>query len=54
MRQMGSNQIAAGKRTISATARQLESLIRLSEGLAKMELNSTVEERHVIEVFDEN
>jgi DNA replication licensing factor MCM4 len=31
-----------GTRTISATARQLESLIRLSEGLAKMRFSDTV------------
>ena len=50
MRQLGPAQVVAGQRTISATARQLESLIRLSEALAKMELNDIVEERHVIEV----
>jgi DNA replication licensing factor MCM4 len=32
----GSNGVAGGSRTISATPRQLESLIRLSEALAKM------------------
>lgn len=38
---VGSN----GTRTISATPRQLESLVRLSEGLAKMRYSETVIER---------
>ena len=37
------------RNTITATPRQLESMIRLSEALAKMELNETVEKRHVDE-----
>ena len=37
MRQLGSN-----KKTITATPRQLESLIRLSEAFAKMRLSNTV------------
>jgi DNA replication licensing factor MCM4 len=43
MRNPGGGAIAAnGTKTISATARQLESLIRLSEGLAKMKYSNTV------------
>jgi DNA replication licensing factor MCM4 len=38
MRQLGSN-----KKTITATPRQLESLIRLSEAFAKMRLSGVVE-----------
>jgi DNA replication licensing factor MCM4 len=41
MRRMGSSS-ASGNRTISATPRQLESLIRLSEGLAKMRYSHMV------------
>ena len=41
MRRMG-NSSASGTRTISATPRQLESLIRLSEGLAKMRYSNMV------------
>lgn len=44
MRRMGGN-----KKTITATPRQLESLIRLSEALAKMRLSSRVERADVIE-----
>ena len=50
MRQLGPAQVA-GKRTISATARQLESLIRISEALAKMQLSDIVKEEHVIEAL---
>lgn len=32
-----------GKNTLTATARQLESMIRISEALAKMRLSGTVE-----------
>ena len=44
MRSMGIN-----KRTITATPRQLESLIRISESLAKMELRQTVESKDIAE-----
>lgn len=44
MRKMGGN-----KRTITATPRQLESLIRLSEALAKMRLSERVERSDVVE-----
>ena len=44
MRELGSS-----KNTITATPRQLESMIRLSESLAKMELSERVEKRHVEE-----
>lgn len=38
-----------GKNTISATPRQLESMIRLSEALARMRLSPTVERHDVAE-----
>ncbi len=38
-----------GSRTISATPRQLESLIRLSEAIAKMRLSMVVERKDVEE-----
>ena len=44
MRSMGLN-----KKTITATPRQLESLIRISEALAKMRLSDTVERRDIEE-----
>jgi|JI10StandDraft_1071094.scaffolds.fasta_scaffold558614_1 DNA replication licensing factor MCM4 len=44
MRRLGGN-----KKTITATPRQLESLVRLSEALAKMRLASVVERSDVIE-----
>lgn len=44
MRQQGANQ-----KTITATPRQLEALIRLSEALAKMTLSTIVTESHVYE-----
>ena len=44
MRSMGVN-----KKTITATPRQLESLIRIAESLAKMRLSATVEKRDVEE-----
>ena len=47
MRSMGSS-----KKTISATPRQLESLIRLSEALAKMRLSDTVEDSDVNEAIN--
>lgn len=46
MRKMGGN-----SKTITATPRQLESLIRLSEGLAKMRLGKAVERRDVLEAI---
>eukprot|EP01083_Nonionella_stella_P257437 881208_1 len=45
---MGANN-GNGSRTISATPRQLESLIRLSEGLAKMRYSRVVERTDVKE-----
>ncbi|KAL3142605.1 hypothetical protein ABBQ38_002922 [Trebouxia sp. C0009 RCD-2024] len=39
----------AGKNTISATPRQLESMVRLSEALARMRLSPTVERHDVAE-----
>ncbi len=48
MRNLGSNIQAAEKR-ITATTRQLESMIRLSEAHAKMRLSPTVEESDVSE-----
>lgn len=44
MRNMGNN-----KKTITATPRQLESLIRISEALAKMRLSSEVTDTDVSE-----
>lgn len=38
-----------GKNTISATPRQLESMVRLSEALARMRLSSNVERHDVAE-----
>eukprot|EP01137_Pigoraptor_chileana_P005736 Opistho-2@49188 len=46
MRKLGGN-----KRTITATPRQLESLIRLSEALARMRFSQTVEESDVQEAI---
>jgi DNA replication licensing factor MCM4 len=42
MRKLGSN-----KKVITATTRQLESLIRISEAFAKMRLSSKVETKDV-------
>jgi DNA replication licensing factor MCM4 len=44
MRNMGNS-----KKTITATPRQLESMIRIAESLAKMRLSDTVEQRDVLE-----
>lgn len=44
MRSLGNS-----KKTITATPRQLESMIRLAEALAKMRLSETVEKRDVEE-----
>lgn len=44
MRNLGNN-----KKTVTATPRQLESMIRLSESIAKMRLSDTVEKRDVEE-----
>ena len=41
--------IGNSKKTITATPRQLESMIRLSEALAKMRLSDIVEKRDVDE-----
>lgn len=48
MRNQGSN-IQGAERRITATTRQLESMIRLSEAHAKMRLSQTVEESDVAE-----
>ncbi|ETN39599.1 uncharacterized protein HMPREF1541_05825 [Cyphellophora europaea CBS 101466] len=48
MRNLG-NAVAATDRRITATTRQLESMIRLAEAHAKMRLSETVEESDVIE-----
>lgn len=48
MRALG-NSIAASDRRITATTRQLESMIRLSEAHAKMRLSPTVDESDVNE-----
>lgn len=44
MRAMGNS-----KKTITATPRQLESMIRIAESIAKMRLSETVEKRDVEE-----
>ena len=44
--------LGMSKKTISATPRQLESLIRLSEAIAKMRLSQTVEESDVEEAIN--
>jgi DNA replication licensing factor MCM4 len=48
MRNLG-NAVAASDRRITATTRQLESMIRLAEAHAKMRLSETVEESDVNE-----
>lgn len=48
MRNLG-NAVAATDRRITATTRQLESMIRLAEAHAKMRLAETVEEADVVE-----
>ena len=50
MRQLG-NLGGGGKKTITATPRQLESLIRLSEAHAKVHLRPVVEEKDVAEAI---
>lgn len=42
---------AGNKNIVSATPRQLESLIRLSEALAKMQYSELVTAEHVIEGY---
>lgn len=49
MRKMGSSSGSNGNRTISATPRQLESLIRLSEAIAKMRFSKEVKREDVKE-----
>mmetsp|Transcript_64988 Transcript_64988/g.95965 ORF Transcript_64988/g.95965 Transcript_64988/m.95965 type:complete len:159 (-) Transcript_64988:83-559(-) len=51
MRRMGSGSGGGGQRTISATPRQLESLIRLSEGLARMRYSRVVARNDVKEAM---
>jgi len=46
MRKIGQN---FHRKVVTATPRQLESLIRISEALARMELKPVVEKRHVVE-----
>ena len=48
LRNMGNG---SGKKVVSATPRQLESLIRLSESLAKIRFSQTVEQRDVKEAI---
>ena len=43
--------LAGGKRTITATTRQLESIIRLSEAHARMRLSPEVEEADAVEAM---
>ena len=51
MRNMGAGSRGGGNKTITATPRQLESLIRISQALAKMRLATTVTERDVREAI---
>ena len=51
MRSLGRRAGGGGKKIITATPRQLESLIRLSEALARMRLSATVDEEHVKEAI---
>ena len=44
-------QVGGTKRTITATPRQLESLIRISEALAKMRFSATVDKNDVAEAI---
>jgi len=44
MRSLGNS-----KKTITATPRQLESMIRIAEAIAKMRLSETIEKRDVEE-----
>src|ERR1700712_6050402 len=48
MRALGAD-VRASEKRITATTRQLESMIRLAEGHAKMRLSETVEDSDVIE-----
>lgn len=51
LRRMGGGAGAASKKNITATPRQLESLIRISEALARMKLCEVVERRDVEEAL---
>jgi DNA replication licensing factor MCM4 len=46
---LGLRKLGGDRKQITATTRQLESLIRMSESLARMTLSAYVEEEHVIE-----
>ncbi len=50
MRRAGNN--SSNKGTVSATPRQLESLIRISEAFAKMKLSRFVDEQDVMMAFE--
>lgn len=41
--------VGNSKKTVTATPRQLESMIRIAESLAKMRLSDTIEKRDVEE-----
>jgi DNA replication licensing factor MCM4 len=51
MRRQGSRGAVGGRKTITATTRQLESLVRLSEAHAKMRLSNLVEAEDVFEAI---
>ena len=51
MRRQGSRGAVGGRKTITATTRQLESLVRLSEAHAKMRLSNLVEAKDVFEAI---
>ena len=49
MRRLGGSSSLSGEKRITATTRQLESMIRLSEAHARMRFSDEVEERDVVE-----
>jgi DNA replication licensing factor MCM4 len=51
LRRMGGGSAHASKKNITATPRQLESLIRISEALAKMKLNNVIYKHDVDEAL---
>lgn len=51
MRNLGSSDTRGSEKRITATTRQLESLIRLSEAHARMRFSSFVEEKDVVEAY---
>lgn len=50
-RQLGDDEDDGSSRTVPITVRQLEAIVRISEALAKMTLDSVVNEQHVTEAI---